>query len=259
MDGTIYEGQRPPDPVTSHILNKIVGQLDERDIPIAYISGRSMFRIEQALEKHELALPAFVGASVGSEIFARIDHEWHAIESYRRLMSTRWIGDAAAVLDALMTANDLPRWKYVKGTEFRRTYLIPNEVAIDDLRGMIGDALRRHGLDTLKAVVSGPGYEGNMHVDFLPDNGTKVHAARFIAHELLGVGDLTTILYTGDSGNDVDLLLAAGFAALVHTNESGLAEKLLTLRPEIFFSSHENVYGVRHALEHFGIIRPHAT
>ncbi len=254
MDGTLYKGELPSNPDASKILHDITDKLDEREIPVVYISGRPMRRIEEAIEDHDLVLPAFVGASVGSEIYVRGDGKWCAVESYRSLMRERWIGDAASALDALMSASDLPRWRRIGETEFRRTYLLPNYLAIEELRGTVDDALRRHGLDTIKAVISGPDHRKYMHVDFVPDNGSKLDAALYIVRELLGLEDLAGVLFTGNGGNDADLLLAAGLAALVRTNESCLVEKLSALRRDIFFSPYPDIYGVRDAMEHFGLI-----
>lgn len=167
---------------------------------------------------------------------------------------TLYDGSAPAVFDALMASTELSDWRHTTTTDFRRTYRMPNRLMPDALRMIVANELRLHGLDTIKAVISGPDRHNELHIDFVPDNGSKVHAAHFIARELLGLSDLDSTLYTGDGGNDIDLLLASGAAALVRTSEAGLAEKLVALRPDIFLSPHRHIHGVRHALEYFGVI-----
>lgn len=254
MDGTLFYAKAPPSPEAIVILHHLVGSLDMAGIPCVYISGRRLPKIEAAIEEFHLPIPPIVAASVGAEIFTRKGDAWTPDQEYTDFLKSRWCADPEATFDSIMNRSAKGFWVHTSSTECKRSYAITPQIPIETLRTRVTTHLLEDGLDNIAPVVSGPNFWGDLNVDFLPDNGSKSGAGRFIAQKFLGLDDLSSVLFTGDSGNDLDMLLASGFAALVRNEEAGLVQHLRDKRSDMFFSPYPDIYGVIHSMFYFNII-----
>lgn len=254
MDGTLFNGKAPVKNEANAVLAHLVGSLQAVDIPLIYITGRRIENVNRAIQAYKLPLPSFVAASVGTMIFKREDDRWQEVTDYSDQLRSHWVKNAEEKLDQIMKDAQIQGCIHSSETEFRRSYIADPAISTADLNTKIVRLLKQESLDAIKVIVSGPGNEGYLHIDFLPDNGSKVDAGRFIAANLLGLGDLSSVLFTGDSGNDKDLLLSAGFSTLVQSSENGLVESLSKLSKKTFISQQPNIYGVVHSMIHFGLI-----
>jgi HAD superfamily hydrolase (TIGR01484 family) len=254
LDGTLFDQSAEPSLEVAALLAHIVSALTAVKMPIAYVTGRSIANVDRAIVRHGLPMPQYAAASVGTEIFQRGADGWVAVRAWSDHLRSRWPENAAMVLDRTMEkAQVTPCWCRCS-TEFRRSYEAVPVMGSRALQQRLTTVLHEEGRSMVQAIVSGSSEEGHQFVDFVPVGGSKADAARFIAQELLGESHLGSVLFTGDSGNDRDLLLAAGAAALVSSRERDLAESLARLRPDLLRSSHANIYGVLHAMFHYGVI-----
>ncbi len=256
MDGTIFDGKAPPDPHAAEILEHLARNLTDSRIPVVYVTGRFIGSIDKAIAAYGLPTPAYAAAATGSMIYANVGGIWKEVEAYTQELRAHWVDQPDAIFDHIMAQSGAVNWRLRFREALRHIYISAPEGQTHDHQRRINELLIASGLTTIQVVVSGPGNEGFFHYDFVPDNGSKLHAARFIAEKLLGLKDLSTVLFTGDSGNDRDLLLAAGFATLVHSSEKGLGDLLMSQRADIHLSPYHNIYGVLHAMMAVGCLRP---
>lgn len=258
MDGTLFDGKSPPSAHTATVFQHLAHAIKTIGMPFVYVTGRNISLIEKAIQEYGLPFPSYAAGSVGTQIFRRDHDRWQEVEAYSERLRSHWVSDPESAFDPVMEQLGVDGWWHSSATEFRRSYRVPpSAVPIEVLRKSVLGLLKKERLDTIKSVVSGPGNAGYLHVDFLPSNGSKVDAGNYIARELIGLEDLSSVLFTGDSGNDEDLLVATGLSSLVRTGEKGLAQRLLEQCPDIFLSPHPNIYGVVHSMIHFGVIAVH--
>ena len=167
--------------------------------PWAVATGRSIPEARRVLARWGLQEPRTIIASVGSEV-------WHADAAGRAEMDVAFAAaiargwDAEAVSEALARAGARPQGR-VEQRAFKRSYL-----------GCAAEAAR------LEAVLRAAGLAARVipsHgrlIDVLPARAGKAAAMRHVAG-LMGLTAADCVA-CGDSGNDADMLAAAGRAVL---------------------------------------------
>ncbi|MFH1829964.1 MAG: HAD-IIB family hydrolase [Pseudomonadota bacterium] len=255
MDGTIFNGKAPPDPHSAAVLHHLTHNLTASNIPVIYVTGRYIGSIRKVIATYGLPTPTYVAAATGTMIYERFGDDWKEVNAYTEELRSHWVERPDEIFDGIMAKLGVSNWRPRFREELRHIYISGAEGRTYEHQLRINELLIESGLNTVKVVVSGPGNEGFLNYDFVPDNGSKLYAARFIAQKLLGFNDLSTILFTGDSGNDVDLLLAAGFATLVRSTEEGLSDLLRSQRADIHLSPYDRIYGVLHGMIAAGCLR----
>ncbi|WP_420393531.1 HAD-IIB family hydrolase [Acuticoccus sp.] len=175
-------------------------------------TGRSFHDAVGVLTRHGAPVPAVMITSVGSEIYLTTDDEYGAVrdEGWSEHIGEDWYADA--VVDTLATDRRLTPQPAMEQRAFKRSWfgaLRPSDVA--EIEAALGDA-------QLPATVI---YSHGRFLDVLPQRASKGQALVHL-RKRFGLSRSATAS-AGDSGNDRDLLTAAGRGVVVANHNAELA------------------------------------
>ncbi|MDD5612281.1 MAG: HAD-IIB family hydrolase, partial [Gallionella sp.] len=180
---------------------------------LAYVSGRHLALVEQAIVEYALPQPAFVIADVGATIYQEEDSGWHQWAAWDEHIGQDWKGWTHDGLASLLS--DLPALRLqeaVKQNRHKLSYYVELDDGVPQLLATIGTLLHSKAIQA-NLIWSLDEAVGAGLLDVLPARANKLHAIRFLMREQ-GFGREYTV-FAGDSGNDLDVLLSDIQAVLV--------------------------------------------
>ncbi|MEW8506797.1 MAG: HAD-IIB family hydrolase [Candidatus Thiodiazotropha sp.] len=205
---------------------------------LAYVSGRDQGLVKKAILEHSLPQPDYVIGDVGTSLYhVGAQDDWRHQADWEEEISQDWNGRSHGDLSRLFAdIQGLRLQEDEKQNRFKLSYYASHDLAVQPmLEEMQG---RLHGQAVAASLIWSVDETTNTGLlDVLPKRATKYHAIDFLRRSL-GYG-LDETLFSGDSGNDMEVLISPIPAVLVANaqpevreqaqrlvNENGNAERL---------------------------------
>lgn len=192
---------------------------------LAYVSGRHLALVEEAIQDYGLPEPDWIIGDVGSSIYARQPHGWSPLETWSVPISKDWQGygwsDLAMVLNGL---SGLVLQPESRQNSHKLSFFIPLDADLTALASAIRSRLEKRAI-AFSMVHSIDECAGIGLLDILPQRAGKLHAVEFLMREH-GFSHEQTI-FAGDSGNDLSVLTSPVPAVLVANAHPDVAAQAL--------------------------------
>ncbi len=201
------------------------------EVTLAYVSGRDRGRVERAIANYCLPVPDFVIGDVGTTIYqVGPDLNWRRQTAWEEEIGKDWGGRTHADLKALLRdLPDLRPQEHSKQNRFKLSYYLPLHADRDALSAVI-----RHRLDSAgtqaSLIWSNDEPQGIGLLDILPARASKYHAIEALI-QMHGF-DYGNTVFSGDSGNDIEVLASPVPAVLVANSQSDVRELARRLADE---------------------------
>jgi HAD superfamily hydrolase (TIGR01484 family) len=223
LDRTLIpNGPERESPGARALLARLVA---ERDLLLAYVTGRRLELVERAIDEYDLPRPDLVLADVGSSLFERRGEAWVASANWAEHLAPDWGGRRAVDMAVLFAADSELR---LQEPEAQGAFKLSFYTALDvDSAALVARMRAVLDAEELAASVvhSVDRAAGVGLVDVLPARSTKLGALEFaMAERGLGADE---VMFAGDSGNDLELLVGAIPAVLVANAEPAFRERVL--------------------------------
>lgn len=207
------------------------------DVTLTYVSGRHQALIAEAVSAYGLPLPDFAIADVGATIYACDAGEWHRDRAWDDHIGCDWNGATGERLhDLLRDLSSLSLQEPERQGRHKLSYTHRGVARPDAVLGTVGERLAAAGFPS-NVIWSVDPEAGVGLVDVLPRRANKRHAIAFLASRGgFGSGD---VLFAGDSGNDLDVLLSPYPAVLVANADADVRRRAWQASPR------ENIYFAR--------------
>ena len=224
LDRTLIpNGPQPESPDARGLFAALVA--DAR-VVLAYVTGRHRELVEQAMDQYGLPQPDFVIGDVGTTIY-RIapDGTWLTDSTWEEQIGSDWNGMSNLDLQALL--RDISAL-HPQEAHKQNTHKLSYYHALDADREAISRAINSH-LQSRRVQarlvwsVDEPAAIGLL--DILPRAASKYHAVAWLQREL-GFSDNDTV-FSGDSGNDIEVLASPVPAVLVANSEPDVRDEAL--------------------------------
>jgi sucrose-6F-phosphate phosphohydrolase len=173
-------------------------------VSLAYVSGRDLGLLKEAIGEYQLPIPDFMIGDVGTTIYRNNNNEWEAVEEWQALIAEEWQETTVADLTVrLADLKELTLQEPAKQSPFKLSYYTPPEINQAELHEKV--IKRLQGCTAKISLVQSIDEINNIGLfDLLPAEATKVHGVRFLI-ESTGIPPARTI-YAGDSGNDLEVI-----------------------------------------------------
>jgi HAD superfamily hydrolase (TIGR01484 family) len=183
-------------------------------ITLAYVSGRDLGLVEQAIAEYAVPIPDVVIADVGTSIYHRAARDaWRRDRLWDETLARDWHGAGHAGLAARLDPLDgLERQEAERQGRHKLSYYLPPGTDADALDRQVEAQLAGIGART-RRIYSVDDLDGRGLLDVLPASASKYHAIRALMQEL--AFSLDDTVFCGDSGNDLDVLASPIHAVLV--------------------------------------------
>ncbi|MBF0470915.1 MAG: HAD-IIB family hydrolase [Gammaproteobacteria bacterium] len=211
LDRTLLpNGEQPESPLARRTFSQVVTQ---SGFTLAYVSGRDLKRVVQAIENYCLPQPNYIIADVGAAIYDAPQGEWQFWQRWEQEIHGDWNGHSRDQLSGyLRDIRALRLQEHGKQSTYKLSYYFSLNEDQQALAEQVEQRLTRYGIrHCLVWSIDEPAGIGLL--DILPQSANKLHAVEFVQH-YLGIGRNRT-LFAGDSGNDIQLLASAIPAVLV--------------------------------------------
>jgi len=213
LDRTLIpNGQQPESPQARDYFSRVCAS---SQLTLAYVSGRHRSLVQQAIDDYRLPRPDYVVGDVGTTIYRVESAEvWHHLEEWERKIGSDWSGHSHADLVKLFAdLNGLRMQESSKQNRYKLSYYVALEADRAAIHERMVERLRAVGVNaTLVWSVDEPAAVGLL--DVLPAGATKVGAVEFLMQSLGFTRENT--LFSGDSGNDMPVLVSPVPAVLVN-------------------------------------------
>jgi hypothetical protein len=219
---------------------------------MGYVTGR---HFELALEILDvLPEPDFLITAVGTRIHWKKDGDWREDKDYLNYIGQIWQGCSGDdARQALAGLGGLKEQGPEAQSRFKQSYYLDASYNADEIVENIKNILGTHQLAS-EVIYSVDDRQGRGMIDILPKGVAKSGAIRFLMRELdYGLED---VLYSGDSGNDLDALTMGSLAVLVGNARPEIKEKVKASAPypgRIYRAKAPYIQGVLEGFDHFRV------
>ena len=224
LDRTLIpNGPQPESPDARRLFATLVAR---GEVSLAYVSGRHRALVQQAMADYQLPLPDFVIGDVGTSLYrVETDAEWSPRPEWESHIGADWAGASVEDLKGLLAGmSHLRLQEPAKQGRFKLSFYAASDAdqsgLVDEVRGRISAQGIRASLiwSVDEAVDVGL-------LDVLPERATKYHAIEFLI-EQEGFG-IDQVVFSGDSGNDLEPLTSPLPAVLVANAHPAVREEAL--------------------------------
>lgn len=253
LDRTLIPNGSTPEPEGAR--RRLGEHLARHAIRLAYVSGRDVGRVLDAIERWGLPVPAFMAADAGTTILRQERGLWQPDEAWTALQSDHWGGrDGDAVHACLHGIDALLAQSSDRQRPFKRSYTVFKGTNLPRLQRLIEERTEAEGLSVATLFSHDPLSDETL-LDLVSPVATKRGAVAHMASALSL--DTHQVLFAGDSGNDLDAL-SSDFPAVLVGNADATTRRLACqgvsdgAHPERLYQAHSAyAAGILEGLEHF--------
>lgn len=225
MDRTIIpNGRQPEHPDTKKRFHQLCGL---PEVTLVYVTGRHLQLVKQAIADYDLPKPDYAITDVGTKIYKWDQGQWSEMLAWQTQIAPDWRGKTHGQLQAALARfPELSLQEKSKQNDYKLSYYLPLSVDQKKVLKHVEQQLNKLDVDaSLIWSIDEPEQVGLL--DVLPRNATKLHGIEFLQQQL-GYG-LQEIIFAGDSGNDLPVLISPIRSILVANADPEVKQQALEL------------------------------
>ncbi|MBU2646942.1 HAD-IIB family hydrolase [bacterium] len=222
LDRTLIpNGDQPESPGARDRFAQLVS---DNDMFLTYVTGRDQASVKEAIATFRLPVPDFVIADVGTSIIQVSNASWNRVTEWDERLAKSWAGGESGRISELLLDMEALQLQDIENQKpHKLSYYVQVDNDIDAIIGEIGNRLKRAGIRTNIIWSIDPATRTGL-LDILPDVANKRKAIEFLM-DLQGFS-LDNTLFSGDSGNDLDVLISPIKSVLVANADPETREKV---------------------------------
>ena len=217
-----------PQPESPQARAQFAALVADSRLVLAYVTGRDRQLVQEALEHYQLPLPNFVIGDVGTTIYQiEPDGFWRTSSTWEERIGTDWNSKSNQDLRQLLA--NIPGMQLQEESKQNR-HKLSYYLELDmDREAIIRTATTQLDAAAVRAriVWSIDEQAGIGLLDILPGSASKYHAISML-QQLQGFTDSDTV-FSGDSGNDMEVLTSSIPAILVANSALEVQKEALNL------------------------------
>ena len=194
------------------------------EVTLVFVTGRHRKLIEQAVMDYSLPVPDYAIANVGTTIY-RVgkEHLWQRQSAWDDEIAADWGHHAHS--DIVSMLSDVPSLRLQESNKQDRhklSYYVPLHGDRETLASIISARLVEHQVNA-RLIWSDDEPAGTGLLDVTPHQSSKYHAIKALMREL-DMND-TQIVFAGDSGNDLEVMVSDLPSVLVANSQPQIREQ----------------------------------
>jgi HAD superfamily hydrolase (TIGR01484 family) len=211
LDRTLLpNGQAPESAGAREVFARLVSHAE---VQLVYVTGRDPDLVAEAIATWELPDPDLLIANVGTTIVSSAKGRWEKWTRWDDAIAGDWSGHSTEDLNGLLGGlSGLDLQDASRQADFKLSYFTPSGPEGLALAHATRERLAQAGIKA-NVIWSVDESIGLGLLDVLPASATKRQAIEFVMAEW-GFG-LDEVVFAGDSGNDLDVLVSPIAAVLV--------------------------------------------
>lgn len=238
-------------------LQRLKQECETEGFDICFVTGRHFESVLDAIETYHLPSPNWIICDVGTTVREKSETGFKMVDDYQNLLASRIDALPINELEKLLASvSHLRKQEDEKQGPFKLSYYIDEHLlpdAVNAIQTLLASASAPYSL-----IHSVDPFNRDGLIDLLPQGTSKASAIHWWSEYV--DKPLPSILFAGDSGNDL-AALTAGFKAIVVGNaESSLIEqvhaehKASGWTDRLYVASGMATSGVLEGCLHYGLI-----
>lgn len=181
-------------------------------LQLAYVSGRDLTLVLKAMADYQLPQPDYMVTDVGSRIYQRIGNDYQPLSGWQQHIAEDWPGIDSRDLAPLLTPSPLQLQSAQQQQQYKLSYqCVP---AVGMAAGMAQLEQQLQALPIRWQLIGSVDETQDIGlVDLLPSSAGKRQAIDFLVQSLSLAP--SQVFFSGDSGNDLDVLISPYRTVLV--------------------------------------------
>lgn len=221
LDGTLIPLQGNEQNRTD--LEKLKQQLDAHGAMLAFVTGRHLEIVAEAIDQHQLPQPDWIICDVGTSIYRRSPDGWTQETAYREhLDGLITLLPIDHLRDELAGVTGLTLQEQPKQGPFKLSYYVDQQELEDVVERV--ESVLAHCNAPWSLIGSVDPFTGDGLIDLLPRGVSKAYAVEWWRQHC-GF-DREDVVFAGDSGNDWAALIAGYRVIVVRNAEGDLARRV---------------------------------
>lgn len=223
LDRTVIpNGAQPESPEARPCLRRLAARPEST---LVYVTGRHKSLLEDAIRDYDLPVPDYAIGDVGTTIYQVRGGEWLPWDAWSDEIAPDWQGhDRESLAGLLRGLDDLRLQEMEKQNDFKLSYYAPAGTRPDALLAEMRERLDARGIRA-SLIWSIDEAAGCGLLDVLPAAANKLHAIKFLMRQK-GFS-VTQTVFSGDSGNDLEVLVSGLQAVLVRNAPDDVREEAI--------------------------------
>jgi len=204
LDRTLIpNGEQPESPQARPLFRQLVSH---PSITLVYVTGRDQVLVQDAIAEYELPIPNFVIADVGSSIYEIKDNQWLRLTDWDKQIAVDWQHKTQSDLVIFFTDFDQIKLQEItKQGLHKLSYYVSLDIELEPIITKIRAKLEAEKIQAniIWSIDEKPKIG---LLDILPISANKYHAIAYLMKKQNFTLDNT--VFSGDSGNDLDVLMS---------------------------------------------------
>ena len=178
LDRTLLpNGDQPESPGVRDMFSRLVSR---REVHLAYVSGRDLALVLDAIETYRLPVPQFIIGDVGTSIYAPSPEEWSLSIPWQAVILEDWRGWLPArLMEELDAIAGMTLQEPARQGPAKISFYIDGGTDRSELERTVRTHLERLGV-RYRLVWSKDEAEYRGLLDILPSSASKLHAIEFL-------------------------------------------------------------------------------
>ena len=222
LDRTLIpNGEQPESPEARSLFRQLVSN---PQITLVYVTGRDRVLIQEAIAEYKLPIPNFVIADVGSTIYEIKNNQWLRLTDWDEQISVDWQHKTQPDLVSFFVDFDQIKLQEItKQGLHKLSYYVSLEAELEPIIIIIRSKLETEKIQAhIIWSIDEKAQVGLL--DILPLSSNKYHAIIYLMKKQNFTLDNT--IFSGDSGNDLDVLMSPIKSILVANAHLDVKEKI---------------------------------
>ena len=220
LDGTLIPLEGVPE--NRDALQRLKTLLVDREICINFVTGRHIESVQDAIAEHDLPVPKFIIADVGSSIYRRSDSSvshadhWEHLPEYQSLLDTKLNEEQRVEMQEIACQQSGVRLQESEKQGRHKLSFYVDETNLKEVAAKISEAISEQE-NQFSMICSTDPFNGDGLIDILPAGVSKAFALEWLLNQQNV--KLSEAVFAGDSGNDYAAMVG-GFNTIVVGNAS---------------------------------------
>lgn len=225
MDRTVIPNGFQPEPADAR--KQFNTFCHRADVKLAYVTGRHLALVKQAIKNYALPMPDYAITDVGTKIYQVSNGSWQQLADWEAEIDKDWNGQSHSQLKQLLKpVSELRLQESSKQNTHKLSYYLPLYLDKNSKIAQVEAFLDKAGVNaSVLWSVDEPKNIGLL--DVLPKHATKLHAIEFL-QEKLGYA-ISEVVFAGDSGNDLPVLTSRIQSVLVDNASAEIKQAAVQL------------------------------
>ncbi|MBT8122200.1 MAG: HAD-IIB family hydrolase [Gammaproteobacteria bacterium] len=213
-----------PQPESDNARKYFLALCQRPEVTLVFVTGRHRMLIEQAVVDYCLPVPDYAIANVGTTIY-RVGHEhlWQRQTGWDDEIAVDWGNQTHSDIKSILS--DVPSLQLQENNKqdtHKLSYYVPLNSDRETLSSIITGRLAEHRVNA-RLIWSDDEPAGIGLLDVTPHRSSKYHAIK----ALMRVLDMyeTQIVFAGDSGNDLEVIVSDIPSVLVANSQPQIREQ----------------------------------